>query len=300
VWYWVGLVNGVLGAVGGLAYYLHQDSLPYINPNVGALFWVAALFSICLGIAFASGRWRIQLTLVVLAVVNTLWVFLSTSRSNLLLAIICLLFLALLLRNLKIMLAVAVVSVLMLSVAETQFADRTNRTLYRFDKLLDSSDTATDRTSGRSDLALGAWYIFLDHPLGVGTGGFAVAWASLGAREGLSSFMRGEAFAAHAAWTKILAENGLLGFLLLAAYLFSFSYIGLRGQDRGLRMLAFFGTIGIGVAFTSTEFQSKGLWFLAAGITVALNRTVFIRHLSEAKRRVPTMNIVHMEYTDRG
>jgi O-antigen ligase len=159
--------------------------------------------------------------------------------------------------------------VLGLAVA-AQFADLRGTTLHRVDRLLDPSVSMSGRTSGRSDLVLGGWYIFLDHPFGVGTGGFYSAWADLGRREGLSGFQAGERFDAHAGWIKTLAENGVPGALLLMVYVGSFALAGMRRSNPDLRGLGILTTVVLGVAFLSTEFQCKGLWFLATAVTVLL------------------------------
>src|SRR5258706_6863363 len=52
-WYWFGLVCGVLGGAGGLAFYLQQYRLPYVNPNISSFFPLTAVFAICISFPFA-------------------------------------------------------------------------------------------------------------------------------------------------------------------------------------------------------------------------------------------------------
>jgi len=155
--------------------------------------------------------------------------------------------------------------------------------LHRVDKLLDSKYSLAQRTSGRSDLVLGAWEIFREHPLGVGTGGFAVAWSELGRHAGVSGFGRWEEKQAHSGWAKTLAENGVLGLVLLMAYVGSFVAIGLRLGTRYALGLGALVTVVLGAAFISTEFQGKGLWLLAAGATSLLQR----QRPRRQRRRIP-------------
>ena len=75
---------------------------------------------------------------------------------------------------------------------------------------------------------------------------------------------------AHAGWIKILAENGLPGISLMGAYLVSFVVAGWRSRHRDLLMLGLLVTLVFGLGFTTTEYQSKGLWFLAAGVMALL------------------------------
>jgi O-antigen ligase len=112
---------------------------------------------------------------------------------------------------------------------------------------------------------LGGWYIVQENPLGIGTGGFAIAWSNLGIRPGLSSFQQSSVFQAHSGWLKVLAENGIVGLLFLAAYVWSFAFSGWRRPAGGARGLGLYVTAILTVAFFPTEFQCKGLWFLASG-----------------------------------
>ena len=126
------------------------------------------------------------------------------------------------------------------------------------------------RTSGRSDLVIGAWQIFRQHPLGVGTGGFETTWATLGSVDGRRRFMRaGERFAAHAGWMRVLAENGIAGFALLAAFVGSFFVDGLRRGGRTARNLGLLTATALAVSLITAEFHLKGLFFLAAGTAAA-------------------------------
>jgi hypothetical protein len=292
-WYWLGLVNGILGAAGGLAFYLQKSHLPYVNPNNLSYFPLTALFSICLGMPFSHNRWHGQLILTSLAVANVGWVFLSGSRGDLLVALCCLLFLVLIMRGLSSRLIFLITAVLLGLLISTQFASLQENTLQRIDNLLNPNESDRYRTSGRSDLVLGGWYIFLDHPFGVGTGGYASAWAQIDFNEGLSGYRRGQEFPAHAAWIKTLAENGIPGIALLTCYVLSFALVGWRRRDRNLRLLGLLMTTAFSLAFISIEFQwGKGLWFMAAGVTTLLHREEIAAHLRGAARREPIHNII--------
>ncbi|HEY9450101.1 MAG TPA: O-antigen ligase family protein, partial [Gemmatimonadaceae bacterium] len=126
-------------------------------------------------------------------------------------------------------------------------------------------------TSGRSDLAIGGWYIFQDHPFGVGTGGFPTAWSRLGHHYGLR-YGRGEEKAAHSGWVKTMVENGVPGLVLLIIYISSFGVVALRQRDWALWRLGMLTSVATAAALLSTEFQNKGVWFLVAGATAFLQR----------------------------
>jgi hypothetical protein len=286
-WYWLSLVCGVLAGLGGLVFYLRQNTFPDINMNDWAFFPLSAIFVTCLALPFAGSRRHGQLYLVLIALVNTGWVFLSGSRSRLLIALVCLTFLMLRTRSRWHLSMVVASATLFGLVISSHFPDLQANALARIGQLLDPASSAAVRTDGRSDLALGGWYIFLDHPLGVGTGGFASAWSQLGTRGGLlSNNFIGIEKPAHSAWAKTIAENGLIGLILLAAYVLSFAVLGLRSDDRNLRYLGTFVTVLVTVTFSSTEFQSKALWFLMAGAVTLLKRNEASEQLGSAPEHV--------------
>ncbi len=290
-WVWLGLVCGLTGAAGGAAFNLQLAMLPFANPNAFAYFPLGALFVICLAFRFADAQPARQLSLALLAGVNLMWVFLTGSRGSLLVGVLAGLFLIhstpTLGRRAVVLASLAIVGL----GSSAHFTKLQDFAVHRWEVLVDPTRSLASRTSGRSDLALGAWYIFQEHPFGVGTGGFATAWAELGRREGMSGFQEGRRFQAHAGWMKILAENGIPGILLLGAFVFSFAVVGLRQRDRRLRLLGLFTTAVLTTAWISTEFQSKGLWFLAAG-TASLLRSPpidagVIARPGPARRRPP-------------
>ena len=269
-WIWFALTCGVAGAAGGFAFNLQQAVLPFANPNALAYFPLGAMFAVCLAFRFADEHARVQLLLAMLAGINAVWVFLTASRGSLLVATLCGLFLLLSTPSLS-RRAVAMGCLAVLAIAvSSHFGNLQEVAVHRLEALVDPTRTLSSRTSGRSDLMLGGWYIFQDHPFGVGTGGFASAWADLGRREGLSGFQEGVLFQAHAGWIKILAENGIPGVLLLVTFVLTFAVSGLRRQDRRLRLLGLFTTIVLTTAWISTEFQAKGLWLLVAGAITLL------------------------------
>jgi O-antigen ligase len=239
-------------------------------------FPLTAILIICLASHLSKEEPRRQLILGVLAAVNVVWVFLSTSRGGLLVSILCLLFLMLNMPGLSRRIFFLVGAVLIGSYITSHFAESQTKTIERVEKLVDPNLSADSRTSGRYNLVLGGWLIFLDNPMGVGTGGYASNWAKLNDVEAasvLSGFATGSEMAAHSAWIKTLAENGVPGFMLFAAYVFSFAYVGFKKRRRqGLLLLGALTTAVLSVAFISTEFQSKGLWLMAAGATVILHQ----------------------------
>ncbi len=285
VWYWFSMVCGITAGAGGLAFFLQVNRLPEVNANAWALFPLTGLFAVCLGFPFAAQRRRLTLALVAivnLALVNFVWLALSASRGALLIAVFCLVFLVLEMRSLVHRVVFVLVGIVLVVVISTQFPQLQAHVLKRINLLVDPNATVTERTSGRFDIALGGWHIFLRNPLGVGTGGFASEWAKLGNLGGLLITRRaGLQRSAHSGWVKVLAENGIVGIVLLFAFVLSFAVVGWsRGRrDRTLRSLGLLATVTFAVALISFEFQNKGLWLLAAGVMTLLHRDAITRDL---------------------
>jgi hypothetical protein len=68
-------------------------------------------------------------------------------------------------------------------------------------------------------------------------------------------------------------ENGFIGFFVILAFVASFATVGWRKKRSGLFPLGLFMTVVLGLAWISTEFASKGLWYLIAGATALLHLT---------------------------
>jgi hypothetical protein len=271
IWYIQGLLSGAVAAMGSLVYYLRQSELPYVNPNAWAYFPLTALFALCLGYRFAPSDWKGQIPIWVLAVANYAWIFLSGSRGGMLVGSACILFLLLTTRSFSQRIVYASMAVVLGMIAITQFSDLSEHAVQRVTKLFNPNVKVESRTSGRSDLAMGAWIIFKDNPFGVGTGGFSSAWAKLGYRETLSGFGYEKQVQAHSGWAKVLAENGIIGTPLLALFVLSFAAVGWRERMKGVVPLGLLVTVVLALAFFSTDFAAKGLWYLSAGATVLLN-----------------------------
>jgi len=273
VWYWVGIINGTLGAAGGFVFYLQKAELPAINSNAWAYFPLTAIFAICLSLFVASKKMaRGQILLGSLATVNYVWVFLSGSRGGLVVASACILFILTVTGKLRTRLVYVSLLVIVIALGSVFFTGLKDNSVSRMQKSLDTDQSYVSRTSGRSDLALAAWYMFLDHPFGIGTGGFASARISQGYAQKTSGWEANTQMEAHAGWMKTLAENGVPGILLQIAFVFSFAAIGWRMRRQGVFSLGLLVTLTLSLAFITTEVQTKGLWFLAASAIVFIHR----------------------------
>jgi O-antigen ligase len=271
-WYWSGVINGTLSALGGALYLLHREALR-MDENAWSYFHVTALFAICLAFSFCRYDSRRMIVLFVLGMANFGYVLLTGSRGSALVALACLGYLLSVVPggSRKVMLLAPALAVVFLIVA--LFPSMWERSLHRFNKMFDPTRTAAQRTSGRSDLARGAWMLFCDRPfMGTGTGAFAPTWKKLHLSDakGMEGYGKDKEAQAHSAWLCVLAENGLPGFLLFTAYVWSFAYVGCR-KGRDWRSLGMFVSCGLATAFMSQEFFAKGIWLLAAGGTALLH-----------------------------
>ena len=272
--YWFALVCGVASVLGSFAFLVQQATLPYVNANALVYLPLTGLFAICLAFPWLADRRGRQTLLALLAAADLAAVFLSHSRGGMLIAAGCAIFVLVTQRGLRTRVTALVAASVLTVAASVQFTELQAIATNRVRKLLDPNASLRERTSGRSVILLGGWYIFTEHPwVGVGTGGFSEASIGLPLYEGATTF-RPEGRAAHAGWIKVLAENGIPGGALLLGYVLSFTLSGWRTRDRELRRLGVLTTAVLGLAFVTTEFQSKGLWLLAAGTAVLLQRGV--------------------------
>ena len=271
-WPWLAIVSGVLAAGGGFAFYRHGALGGTINPNAWVYLPLTALLLADVALVAASASSAARRAIVALSVINLGWAFLSGSRGGFFAAAIAMVFLVLGGRFSVKSRVGAVVALAGVVAVTSIFGNLQEEMDARLGKLIDPTRTLANRTSGRSDLAIAGWHVFLEHPLGVGTGGFAVAGEEVGRRENLALYRgRGET-QAHSAWIKTLAENGVPGIVLFGGFVFSFAMTGYRRRRDGLLGLGLLATAVLGVSFLSSEFQAKGLWLFVAAAIVVLER----------------------------
>jgi O-Antigen ligase len=269
-WPWLAIVSGVLAAGGGFAFYRHGALGGTINPNAWVYLPLTALLLADVALAVAPASPAARRTIIALSVLNLGWAFLSGSRGGFFVAVIAMTFLVLGGPSSLKSRAGALVALAGAVAVTSLFADLQEEMDKRLTKLVDPARTVANRTSGRSDLAIVGWHVFLEHPLGVGTGGFAAAGEEVGRRENLALYRVRGATQAHSAWIKTLAENGVPGIVLLGAFVFSFGLTGFRRRRDGLLGLGLLTTAILGVSFLSSEFQAKGLWLFVAAVIVML------------------------------
>lgn len=277
LWFWVAKLAGLTSAVGGAVYFFGAGPRPEINPNVLATFPLTALFAHCLARGAAPGDTRGSTLLVLLSTLNLGWIFLSGSRGALLTAVLCAAYILATVHDRRrlaaqvVLISIVGAVLLSLSPATTRFAMR------RVQKLIADDRSLAERTSGRSELAWAGWSIFQENPLGIGTGAFAKEFSVRNYSS--KRFQAGTRREAHSAWIKILAENGVPGFLVFACFVASYALVGLAGAQPHIRWFALLTTASLATAFLSSEFATKCLWFLAAGCSVLLSSLP--RHYSD-------------------
>jgi hypothetical protein len=70
----------------------------------------------------------------------------------------------------------------------------------------------------------------------------------------------------------VLAENGLPGILVFTSFIASFAVIGSKSARPSIRRIGLLTSAALAIAFLSSEFAAKTVWFLAAGCTFLLSR----------------------------
>lgn len=267
LWCWMALASSLTSALSGFAYQLERHD-PEVNPNAWAIMPLTALFSVCLAMHTNPGR-RMRVALLALTTLNLAWVVFSASRGAMLVASAVLLYLLTTAPGLGRKLSYLAGCATAITVLSMAFPNMREYAEHRVSMLWDDKRTVSNRTSGRLDLATAGWELFRQHPLGVGTGGFSREFARLDRPD--AAFASHEK-QAHSGWVKTLAESGIVGITLLAAYVVSFAVSGWRRRQFGLWPIGLLPTMCLAVSLLSVEFQSKGLWFLAAGTTLVLHR----------------------------
>jgi hypothetical protein len=276
-WYYLGWVSGATGALAGWAFYAEPTRLA-IDHNAWALASTSALFGVCFARAQDRGQGRGAIPFVVLAMVNLWWIFLSGSRGALTIAMVGVIYLVGTMPGMRRRAMAVGVGALVLLGAATQYRELQEQALYRVRKLGNQELSLANRTSSRSTLVIGGWRIFRAQPFtGVGTGGFPTAWRLYPHPNEIPGYWRfPEGKQAHAGWIKALAENGILGGLLLAGVVGSFALRGLRTRDRHLALMGVLTTVALGLTFSTTEYVSKCAWFLAAGAFTLLHQDAIL------------------------
>ena len=290
----VGLVNGVVAAMGGLVFYTQIRDLPYINPNAFSHYPLMGLFSVAVVLELRKQMTPTKSNLLyyLLLAINFVWVFLSGSRGGTLIAatgvtLVWLSYRPLSAKGFVRSLSLLVIGSLLFLGLASQFTDLQQRTIERFEKAFDTSLTLKSRTSGRSELAKGGIEIFKQHPLGVGTGAFTHYWTTLDAEKLGLLISTERQLAAHSGWIKVLAENGILGITLFALFTVSFTIQGWHCRKEGLFSIGLMTTVVLAVALISTEFQSKLLWFVSANAMALLHRGQMIADWQGTVQRLP-------------
>jgi O-antigen ligase len=269
--FWLGMVMSVTAAVGGFEYYRHAATLPVMNKNAFAMFPLAGLFGASLAMSFVGAIPGGQLVLSAIAALDLAWVFLSRSRGSLILGLIAMGFLLISVRTLPRRVTALTAAALLLAGASGHFDALQADAARRVNKLLDERMSLEERTSGRANLALGGWQLFVQNPMGVGTGAFSDAWSQL-EQDNETRFAQGKEVSAHSAWIMVLAENGVPGIIVFLLYVMSFAVVGVNRRDPTLMRLGLFTSVMLAAAFGTTEFQSKALWFMAAAATTLLHQ----------------------------
>jgi hypothetical protein len=108
------------------------------------------------------------------------------------------------------------------------------------------------------------WKLFLENPMGIGTGAFRARSAGFYDPALERFYSRGKA--AHSGWVQILAENGVIGAGVLIVYVTSFTWSGfLRRRYHGLLAAGFIVSGSIAIRLVAVDFSALGTWWLVGG-----------------------------------
>ena len=261
---WAAIVASVTSAACLLAYLVNRPDSP-INANSLAQIPLAGLVVI----AFAAARsdvirnWPLMNSLVTL---NLVLVFLTESRGTFVLG--ALLGVYVIMRSPGVIHKVLVISLFsgMFIWMATAFAQEFGATADKWARFMDPDVSLSQSTNRRVDLAEVGWIIFQENPLGAGTGSFS---DFEGYQFGEMAHIRR---AAHSAWVKVMAENGVPGLVFLVGFVLSYVFMRNRTDPQVGRSWGPFVAVVLALSFISVEFQSKSLWLLCASAALFYDR----------------------------
>lgn len=306
MWYLVALAVGLNTALNGFSFFFNRDGLSfvtvreeyllndimdynYIDPNALSYMLLTGLIGLAFGLASGTARRWEQGLLYLLFATNMCWVFLVGSRGGLMVASVCALFVLFSARSASRQFQLFAAGAIAMLLVVNAFPGLRDRTMHRFDKLMNRELSAAERTSSRSDFVIAAWRMFVKNPAGVGTGGFRTSWTKLDDTRGLSRSRLQYEKSSHSAWLKTIAENGLPGIVLFTALVGSFAFAGFRYGYLDAIAVGLMVTMVLALSFLSTQFQSKSLWFMVAGAIVFLHHRPVSQWIWQQRRRQGTI-----------
>lgn len=258
--------------------YIDHNSLIHVNTG-------AALVGM-VGYVLAVRNHRPYMIFTVLVLANSLLSLVTGSRGGIILCgiiVLCQFLLIIKTNNQSRLVLSLLILVFSIFCVVSLFPEQYSSSLTRLRKTVDSTTySLNERTSSRSDIALGAWHIFRKNPLlGVGTGNFPHEWAKLGSLGGhLTTGQVGETVGAHGGWLLVIAENGSAGMLFLLLWVLSFARAGVREREGVVRLLGIATTILLATSLIHSGFQPKALGFLFAFCTIVLNESEVLWSIS--------------------
>jgi hypothetical protein len=260
------ILNATASAACVLVYLTSPPQDGLANGNAMGQVPVAGLASIALAAAWpgAIRRWALM---GVLTAANLALVFALASRGSLIVAMLLATYFLLRIPGLLWKLGIVVVVAASVGWASTQLVEDFDDAIAKW-SILTSRGLAQNE---RVEIMAVGWSTFRSNPLGTGTGSFQSYSGYYRAADRSAGRIYGgrESQAAHSAWVKVMAENGLPGLVLMVGYMLTFVSTSSRNGGPGRRYGVYVAGV-ISIAFLFVEFQSKGIWMFAAGATAVL------------------------------
>ncbi|MCB0689389.1 MAG: O-antigen ligase family protein [Saprospiraceae bacterium] len=247
----------------------------YINPNSFSYMPLAGIvFSTLLVKLFGhSARKQLIIQLILFGIIG-----LSGSRGSFIVGGLAIFFsLSGAIRTTRLVF-VRIIAYFILSFSATLLKTSGVYTLERLSTFFQEEKDLSTASSGRSEIAFIGFQMFKSRPLvGLGTGSFRETFAELTASYQYfgSDFLRkkqGDRIAAHSAYVKVMAENGLIGLILLTGFLLSIYKA--RTKDN-FHIIAFSILV---ISLLSTEFNAKVPWFICAFTIVMYRKNTTFKH----------------------
>lgn len=274
--YYCSLVAGYAGLLTGLIFFrensfqvytlshyynlgLTIDDMEAINANSFAVTLVAPIMITTVAFSFLKDK-RHRFILFILSLGNLILLTFTGSRGALLTGIVSLYFMLTKKTNALKLIFWALIGYYILSMSAPLLENVDSSIARKIYVLFNDDASVSQKTNDRSDIALIGYQMFLENPLGVGTGNFSYTFKKFTMYSFSDLSISQTTKQSHSAFIKIMAENGIFGILLFLLFISTYYY----NKKNPIYKNGIYFILAALATFLSSEFQHKPIWFVGA------------------------------------